>query len=440
MANALKFPTRLFGASGAPVAAKYGQGFWSTPDQTLYLGDGDDGNGNATSVIPIAGSGATVMRTGAQSITGVKTFVSSPVIPDATSASQAASKGQVDTALAGKQAALAGLSAVEVGTSVAGDHSTYIDLHAADGSDYEARLIRNSGINGTLDVVQTGTGDFRLIGGGRLMRGAQEVMLAGMALSLLGIPTADVDFGGYKAKGLADPVAAQDAATKGYVDAARQGFDIKDSVRVATTANITLSGLLTIDGITVVAGDRVLVKNQTTASANGIYVAAAAAWTRATDADSSAKVTSGLFCFVAEGSTQADSGWVLTTDGTITLGTTSLAFAQFSGAGQITAGKGLTKSGNTLTAAGVANRISVSASGIDIASNYAGQATITTLGTIGTGAWQATAVGLAYGGTGANLSAVPDGTLFKKVGSVLVAAVAGTDYLAPDSVIDCGTW
>ena len=105
-----------------------------------------------------------------------------------------------------------------------------------------------------------------------------------------------------------------------------------------------------IDGVTLSSGDRVLLKNQSTGSENGIYVfnGAASALTRATDADANAEVTSGLFTFVEEGTVNADSGFVLTTDGSITVGSTALTFAQFSGAGQITAGDALTKSGNQL--------------------------------------------------------------------------------------------
>ena len=208
---------------------------------------------------------------------------------------------------------------------------------------------------------------------------------------------------------VATPSADGHAATKGYVDSARSGLDVKQSVRVATTAAINLSSDLeagdVVDGVTLVAGDRVLVKNQGTASENGIYVAVASsagAASRATDADSNTEVTSGMFTFVAEGTVNADSGWVLSTNDTITLGTTALTFAQFSGAGQITAGAGLTKSGNTIDAVGTADRITVNADSIDIASTYAGQSTITTLGTITTGVWNGTDVAVADGGTGAS--------------------------------------
>ena len=208
---------------------------------------------------------------------------------------------------------------------------------------------------------------------------------------------------------VATPSADGHAATKGYVDSARSGLDVKQSVRVATTAAINLSSDLeagdVVDGVTLVAGDRVLVKNQGTASENGIYVAVASsagAASRATDADSNTEVTAGMFTFVEEGTVNADSGFVLTTDGPITLGSTSLVFVQFSGAGQITAGDGLTKSGNTINAVGTADRITVNADSVDIASTYVGQSSITTLGTITTGVWNGTDVAVADGGTGAS--------------------------------------
>lgn len=220
-------------------------------------------------------------------------------------------------------------------------------------------------------------------------------------LSGFGAATADVAHGGFKITGLADPTAAQDAATKNYVDNLSAGLSAKGSVRAATVGNVALTGTQTVDGSALVAGDRVLVKNQTTATQNGLYLVAAGAWTRTTDADTNAEVSNGLFVFVEEGATQADSGWVLTTDGAITLGVTNLTFVQFSGAGQIIAGSGLSKTGNTLAAVGTTNRIVVGA-GIDIDAAYAGQASITTLGTITTGTWNGTAIPLASGGTGAN--------------------------------------
>lgn len=160
-----------------------------------------------------------------------------------------------------------------------------------------------------------------------------------------------------------DPTLDAHLATKSYVDSVATGLDVKTSVRAATTANITLSGAQTIDGVSVVAGNRVLVKNQSTGADNGIYVAAAGAWSRATDADNSpaGEVTSGMFTFVTEGTTNGDFGWVLTTDDPITLGSTSLTFTQFSNAGggggvtsvNVSGGTtGLTTTGGPITTSG----------------------------------------------------------------------------------------
>ena len=219
-------------------------------------------------------------------------------------------------------------------------------------------------------------------------------------LDQMAAPTAAVALNSQKITGLATPTADTDAATKGYVDSVAQGLDPKQSVGAASTANIaTLSGLLTIDGVTLTAGERVLVKNQTTTSQNGIYVASATAWSRALDMDAWTEVPN-AFVFVEEGSTQADTGWVCTANTGGTLNTTPITWAQFSGAGTYIAGNGLTLTGSTFDVVGTTNRITVTADSVDIASTYVGQATITTLGTVATGTWNATTIGTTKGGTG----------------------------------------
>jgi phage-related tail fiber protein len=140
-----------------------------------------------------------------------------------------------------------------------------------------------------------------------------------------------------------------DSYTKTEVDNLLSGLDTKQSVRVTTTENINLSGIQTIDGVLLVAGNRVLVKNQDDPRQNGIYDVDSSSWIRSTDADSSSKVTSGLYCFVEEGLTQADSGWILITNDPINLGSSSLTFTQFNGLGQVTTGQGLEKNGNIIS-------------------------------------------------------------------------------------------
>jgi hypothetical protein len=191
------------------------------------------------------------------------------------------------------------------------------------------------------------------------------------------------------------------------VDAATQALDVKASVRAISTTNLTLSGEQTVDGVALVAGDRILVAGQSTGAQNGIYVVAAGAWSRATDADTSADVTTGLFTFVSEGTTNASNGYVLTTPEPIVLGTTALTFTQFSGAGQIIAGTGLTKSGNTLSTSAIPNA-SLANSAITIAGTSTALGASISLDTI---------TGLSTAG------------LVKRTGSnALAIAAAGTDY------------
>lgn len=276
--------------------------------------------------------------------------------------------------------------------------------------------------------------------------------------------TGTVDVSTKRITNLAEPIQATDAATKYYVDAARSGLDVKASVKAATTTTITLAGTQVIDGVSLAEGDRVLVKDQTNKAQNGIYIVQASTWTRAPDADNtpSGEVTSGMFTFIEQGTINNDSGFVLTTPDPITLGTTELDFTLFSSSGTLIAGNGLSKVGNTLEVnvaaaggieivsdnlqlksslagngltytngvldvAGTTNRISVTADAIDIASTYAGQTSIITLGTITTGVWNATTLAVGYGGTGLT-SITSRALLFGNGTSALgVTGVSATD-------------
>jgi hypothetical protein len=192
----------------------------------------------------------------------------------------------------------------------------------------------------------------------------------GYRLDQFAAPTAAVAFNGQKATGLADPTNPQDAATKNYVDSqvsnAAAGIDSKPSVRLTTAgANDTLTGLAARDGVTPVAGDRVLVPSQTTGSQNGVYVAAAGAWTRATDADQTGEITPGATWYVEEGGTYGASTWRCGNTGTITLGTTSISITQFTGGTSYTNGNGLLLTGNSFSVK-PSTGISVSAAGVAI--------------------------------------------------------------------------
>ena len=168
-----------------------------------------------------------------------------------------------------------------------------------------------------------------------------------------------------------DPSQAMHAATKQYVDATTQGLDVKNSVRLASTGNLTIADINagdTIDGVSLVAGNRILLKDQTTASENGIYTVSENAGGTVRSADMAATdQAAGIFVFVEEGNASADSGFVCTSDGSAdTVGTHNLTFAQFSGAGQITAGTALTKTGNTLNVAVDSSTIEVAGDALQI--------------------------------------------------------------------------
>lgn len=145
-----------------------------------------------------------------------------------------------------------------------------------------------------------------------------------------------------------------DTYTKTEVDNIVSGLDPKGSVRAASTANLVLSGAQTVDGVALIAGDRVLAKDQSTPSQNGIYVVAAGAWPRAADANASADVSAGLYLWVESGTVNAGSGWYLNTSAPVTLDATALTFVQFNGLGQLTVSTGLAKNGQTISLANTA--------------------------------------------------------------------------------------
>ena len=269
--------------------------------------------------------------------------------------------------------------------------------------------------------------------------------------------TGDIDANNNNIINVATPVNANDAANKEYVDAVAEGLHIHASVEVATTAALTgtysngtggIGATFTltspiavstgIDGFTdaahLVTGARILIKNQSNDFENGIYtmnVSGSAgseqidSFTRADDFNTPTEVAGGDFVFVIHGTNYANTGWVQT-EHVNTIGSDTVSFSQFSGAGTFLAGNGLTLTGNTFDVVGTTNRITVNANDIDIASTYAGQTSITTLGTIATGTWNADVIGPVYGGTG--LSSYTAGDLLYASGTnTLSALAAGTN-------------
>ncbi|MEU8378286.1 hypothetical protein [Streptosporangium sp. NPDC048865] len=182
-------------------------------------------------------------------------------------------------------------------------------------------------------------------------------------LDQMAAPGADVALAGYRLTGLGAPSGPNDAARLADIQAAAAGISVKPAVRAATTGNIALTGLQTIDGITLVAGDRVLVKNQSSAAQNGIYLAATGAWTRTDDA-----LSPNTFVFVSEGSTLADTGWAISTDTAIVPGTTAITWAQFAGGGGGSGGPGagLVQNGGDLDVVAADGSIVVNTNSIEV--------------------------------------------------------------------------
>jgi hypothetical protein len=381
MADVLRIKRRTGGgAVGAPASLANAELAYNENDDTLYYGKGTGGaGGSATNVIPIGGPGAFALLNS-------PTFTGTPAAPTP-------SPGTNTTQLATTAFVTAAVSAGTAGVSSFNGRTGTVTFQASDITGVGGALLASPVFTGVPAAPTPANGV-------NTTQIATTQYVLATRLDQFVPPSTDVSWNNHKLTNLLDPINAQDAATKAYVDATTQGLDSKASVRAATTANITLSGTQTIDGVTVVAGDRVLVKDQTTAAQNGIYVVAAGAWARATDTDTWNELVS-AYTFVESGTVNADNGYVCTVDPGGTLGTTNVTWTQFSGAGQITAGAGLTKTGNTIDAVGTANRILVNADNIDIAATYVGQTSITTLGTITSGTWNGTVVNPQWGGTGA---------------------------------------
>lgn len=458
MANTIRIKRRITGSTGAPASLAVGELAYNEMDNTLYIGMHNNGT---PQVVPVAGLGEFVRLSNVnQTINGIKTFSQHPVISETQLGT-----GENST----KVATTAWVKSLNYSTTVGTVTSVALSLPAI--FTVTGSPVTSSGtLTATLASQATnlvfaspngssGTPTFRaLVAADIPSLTASKIsdfdtQVRTNRLNQMTAPNADVSMANFKLTNLATPVSDSDAANKGYVDSVAQGLDPKGSVKAATTANIaTLSGTMTIDGIALAAGDRILVKDQSTASQNGIYVVSASTWARANDADTWAELIS-AYVFVEQGTVNADNGYLCTIDAGGTLGTTAVTFVQFTGAGQVIAGAGLTKSGNTLDVGGTANRITVNADTIDIASTYVGQTSITTLGTIGAGTWNATTIATNRGGTGltsftsggalyaTSTSALTTGTLPTASGGTALTSFTsgGAMYATSTSALTTGT-
>jgi hypothetical protein len=318
MSNTIRIKRRATGGAGAPSTLENAELAFNETGSVLYYGVGTGGSGgSATTIIPIGGAGAFADLSSAQTVAGVKTFSSTIV---------GAVNGNAGTA-----------TALATGRTVAITGDLAYTSPSFDGTG-------NVTAAGTLATVNSNVGTYL-----KTTVNAKGLVTAAATASLndLTAPTADFAMAAHKITGLADPTLAQDAATKNYVDTVAQGLIVKPPVLCATTANITLTGAQTIDTIAVVAGNRVLVKNQTAPAQNGIYVVSATAWTRAAESSLWAEMPA-AFTFVETGS-QADTGYVCTSDLGGTLESTAITWSQFSSAGSYTNGAGLTLTGNSFS-------------------------------------------------------------------------------------------
>lgn len=381
MANTLRIKRRAAGgAAGAPASLANAELAFNEQDNTLYYGTGTGGaGGTATSVIAIGGSGAFVATSGAQTIAGAKTFtstISGSIDGNSGTATKLATArtfsitgdGTGSATFDGSANAAIALTLANSGAT-AGTYGSATQVGQVT-VDAKGRVTAASNVAITFPVISVAgrTGAITL-STSDVAEGTNlyftDARVRANRLDQLAAPTAAVALNSQRITGLADPTAAQDAATKNYVDLTVQGLDPKASVKAASTANIaSLSGTMTIDGVALAAGDRVLVKDQTTTSANGVYVVAAGAWARSEDLSTWAEHVA-AYLFVEQGTVNADVGFLCTVDAGGTLGTTAITFVQFNGAGQIVAGAGLTKTGNSIDV-GAGTGIAVAADSVGL--------------------------------------------------------------------------
>ena len=365
MPNTLRIKRRSSGAAGAPASLANAELAFNEVDNTLYYGKGTGGaGGTATTVDAIGGSGAFATIATAQTISGGKTFTGANDLGASTTATTPATADNstkvATTAFVKAQGYLTANQSVALTGDVTGSGSSSISTTIAGGAVTLAKMaslaansiIGNNTGSAATPIALTAAQVKSLLAIAATDVSGFDAQVRTSRLDQMAQPAAAVQLNSQRITSLASPIFSTDAATKGYVDTAAQGLDAKQSVRVATTANIaTFGGLLTIDGVTLAEGDRVLVKNQTNTALNGIYIAGSGTWSRSQDADAWDELRS-AFVFVEQGTTNADTGYVCTADAGGTIDSTAVTWVQFSSAGSYLAGANLTLTGNTFAVQG----------------------------------------------------------------------------------------
>lgn len=476
MADILRIKRRTSGAPGAPASLANAEIAYNEVDHTLYYGEGTGGTGGSASVVvPIAGSGlasnapplmdgaaapgSSALWTRGDHVHPTDTTRAPLVspgfsgVPTAPTAAPGTSTTQIaTTAFVTNITPLpSGTLPLMDGTANAGASNAWTRGDHVHPTDTTRAPINSPNFTGTPTAPTPPNGN-------DTQQLATTSYVLATRLDQFQPPNTDVNWASHKITGLADPTQGQDAVTKSYVDAIAQGIDAKGSVRAASTGNVAaMSGVATIDGVALAAGDRVLLKDQTAPQQNGIWVVQAGAWNRATDADTWPELVS-AFTFVEGGATNADVGYLCTVDPGGTLGTTPVTWTQFSSAGQVNGGAGLVKTGNVLDVVGTAGRIAVGPDNVDIDTAYVGQTSITILGNVSTGTWNATTIAMGRGGTGATAIATgyvtSNGTILSSVPSIPSSGISGLGTMSTQNAnavaivggtidgvtFDCGTF
>jgi hypothetical protein len=419
MTDVLRIKRRVSGGAGAPSGLANAELAYNEVDHILYYGEGTGGSGGSASVIAaIAGQGLA--------------YNSNPTMNGSVAAGAASlwARGDhvhpVDTSrasVASVPLAQTDLPLVDSGTGVTGTGTTYARNDHRHPIDLTRAPLDNPVFTGDarLTTSPVNTDNDKSI--------ASTEFVKGQRLDQFALPTATVNMNGQIVSNVQQGTAGTDVATRAYVDANSAGLVAHTAVAAATVANITLSGAQTIDGVAVTTSNRVLVKDQAAAQTNGIYVVQTGAWSRAADMDVWTEVPQ-AYVLVSNGTVNAASGWVCNSSPGGTLETTPITWQQFSQQTQVTAGAGLTRTGNQFDVVGVANQIIVNADDIGIHSGYVGQSSITTLGTIaGSAVWNATTIAMGKGGTGATSIAsgyvTSNGSLLSSVSTIPNTAING---------------